>query len=297
MVPRLPSRTAEITCLMRARERHRPAASRIVDDPYAHLFLSPAGRAAAEAARLRGPITRTLERLAPGVTTFVLCRHRFMDDRLRAALASGIEQVLILGAGYDTRAYRFAAELRDGRAFELDFPATSRRKVDVVRRNAGRLPATHVVHVEIDFEADSLTRTLDAAGFSRGAPTFVVWEGVAPYLSRAAVRRTLRDLAAVCGRGSRLVADFWHLPDGSDVLTMARRVGAQLIALVGEPVALAIHPDDAAHLLAGAAWKVDDVALAHDLETAYVRDGRRVEPSLYVLASSRSTSGRMPPLR
>jgi methyltransferase (TIGR00027 family) len=291
MVPRTPSRTAEVTCLMRARERHRPVASRIVDDPYAHLFLSTAGRAAAEAARLRGPVTRALERLAPGVTTFVLCRHRFMDDRLRAALAAGVEQVLILGAGYDTRAYRLAADLRGRTVFELDFPATSRRKVDIVRRNAARLPATRVVHVEIDFEQDPLARRLADAGFAAGTATFVVWEGVAPYLSRAAVRQTLVDLADLCGRGSELVMDFWHLPDGNDVMALARRVGAQLIALVGEPVTFALHPDDAAHLLGACGWTVDDTALAHDLEERYVRDGRRLEPSLYVMAVSRRGPG------
>lgn len=280
---------------MRARERYRPPASRIVDDPYAHLFLGPAGRAAAEAARLRGPITRTLERLAPGVTTFVLCRHRFMDDRLCAAFVGGAEQVVVLGAGYDTRAYRFARELRGRSVFELDFPATSRRKVDILQRNAARLPPASVMHVEIDFEEDSLAARLAEAGFAEGERTFVIWEGVAPYLSRAAVRKTIVDLAELCGRGSELVMDFWHLPDGNDVMALARRVGAQLIALVGEPVTLALHPDDAAHLLGDAGWTVDDTALAHDLEARYVRDGRRVEASLYVTASRRdSGSGRRP---
>ena len=288
MVPMVPSRTAEITCLMRARERHRAPAVRIVDDPYAHLFLSTVGRAAAEAARLRGPVTRALERLAPGVTTFVLCRHRFIDDRLHAALAAGVEQVLVLGAGYDTRAYRFARELAGRPVFELDHPATSRRKVDILRRNASRLPDARVVHVEIDFERDPLARLLADAGFATGARTFVIWEGVAPYLSRGAVQATLLALADLCGRRSELVLDLWHLPDGNDVMALARRVGAQLIALVGEPVTFAIHPDDAVHLLGGTGWSVEDCALADDLEARYVRDGRRVEPSLYVVAVTRA---------
>src|SRR5262249_43732412 len=122
-----PSQTAEVVCLMRASDQRRPSAERILDDPYARWFLGPMSRAALASWEASGRGGKLAERLSPGLTAFVLTRHRWIDDCLRRALARDVEQVVLLGAGYDTRAYRFASELAGRPVFEVDFPATSRR--------------------------------------------------------------------------------------------------------------------------------------------------------------------------
>src|SRR4051812_24947166 len=129
-----PSLTAEAVTMARALEHLKPEPQRVVDDPWAHLFLSPAARRtlAAWSGSLTGRVLRALG--ATG-TTYVPLRHRFIDDHLRTALDAGIAQVVLLGAGYDTRAYRFADQL-DGRpVFEVDLATISRSKAATIAKN------------------------------------------------------------------------------------------------------------------------------------------------------------------
>src|SRR5262245_4458404 len=146
-----PSRTAEMVCLARAGEALRPASRRIVDDPYARYFLRPMAQSMLAGRRAPLPLAGTPAEL----TTFVLCRHRAIDDRLAAALDAGVEQVVVLGAGYDTRAWRFAEQLAGRPVWEVDFPATARRKESLARRHADVLPSTTLHRVEVDFERES----------------------------------------------------------------------------------------------------------------------------------------------
>jgi methyltransferase (TIGR00027 family) len=196
-----PSQTAEGVCWMRAAEqRHKPT-ERIVDDPYAKFFLGPMLRGALNTWEASGRLGDLAERFSPGLITFVLCRHRYIDDCLRGALAGNLEQIVILGAGYDTRAYRLAQEINHRPVFEVDHPATSRRKARILAGRKSELPVADVRVVEVDFERDSLRERLRAAGLQGGLRTFFVWEGVAMYLTREAVKNTLgelRELAAAC---------------------------------------------------------------------------------------------------
>jgi methyltransferase (TIGR00027 family) len=169
-----PSITAEAVTMARALEHLKPAQQRVVDDPYAHLFLSRASRAALSA--WSGSLTgRTLRRLGTTGTTYVPLRHRFIDDHLGAALDSGTEQVVLLGAGYDTRAYRFADQLAGRPVFEVDLAPISRSKAATIAKSADQFPETNVVRVEIDFETQPLDTTLSDAGFNVGARTFFTW--------------------------------------------------------------------------------------------------------------------------
>jgi methyltransferase (TIGR00027 family) len=135
-----PSRTAEVVCLMRAYEHTKPASRRIVDDPYARWFLRPVARAALAN---RGT-SRRLERYAgwanDGLVRFLVAHHRYIDDTLTRALRGRVEQVVILGGGYDTRAYRFAPALRGRPVYEVDHSATSARKVK--HESSGSTPAS-----------------------------------------------------------------------------------------------------------------------------------------------------------
>lgn len=283
-----PSRTAEAVCLCRALDLRRAPDDRIVDDPLAPLFLGPASTAALAAVRASGPAGRVAERLSPGTVAFVLTRHRFIDDALIGAVERGIEQVLILGAGYDTRAWRFADLLGHRPVFEVDHPSTSARKAQCVARH--RLEP-RCVQVEVDFQRDRLESRLAAAGFEAGRRTFVVWEGVSMYLRRDAVKATLDALHALCGPGSELAMDAWFFHDAPDARSTLLRAAPNLLHLVGEPITFGIHPEDVGDFLARHGWSVADLATASELERRYVRDGRRVLPSIYVLRALRQPSG------
>jgi methyltransferase (TIGR00027 family) len=283
MVPNAPSQTAEAVCLMRATEQRRAPAERIVDDPYAKLFLGGLSRAALASWEASGTLGTLAERLSPGLAAYVLTRHRFIDDCLHQALAGDIAQLVLLGAGYDSRAYRFAAALKGRPVFEVDFPATSRRKASILAGSTDPLPPTDVRRVEIDFESDSLEMRLRESGFAKGRRSFVVWEGVSMYLTRAAVKATLTTIRDITHAGSELAMDFWHLLDSPDLLSSAYRMSANLLSLLGEPVTFGIHPEDVGPFLDRLGYRVLDLADAAELERRYVRDGRRVVPGSYLV--------------
>jgi methyltransferase (TIGR00027 family) len=283
-----PSLTAEAVTMARALEHLKPADQRVVDDPWAKLFLSrPARRAlAAWSGSLTG---RVLRALGPSGTTYVPLRHRFIDDHLTAALAGGAAQVVLLGAGYDTRPYRFAEQLAGRPVFEVDLAAISRAKAAIIERHAAEFPTANVVRVEIDFEHQQLHDTLRAHGFGQGEPTFFVWEGVPMYLTRAAVKATLDAVHDLSGDGSMLAHDMWHLVDDPGPLGTARRSAPSALSLIGEPVTFGVHPEDYEHLLARHGFRVVDLAMASDLQARYAPGSAAlVDSSLYVLAAERS---------
>jgi methyltransferase (TIGR00027 family) len=195
--------------------------------------------------------------------------------------------VVLLGAGYDARAYRFHEELNGRPVFEVDLAATGRRKAGIIERNRKHFPEANVVRVEIDFETQTLRDALLAAGFRTGVHTFVAWEGVIPYLTRAAIKETLTALHELCGRFSMVAMDCWFLVDDPGPLGSARRAAPGAIALIGEPVTFGMHPEDMPDFLRRLNYEVVDLADAAELESRYCHDGRTVEPSLFVVAARR----------
>jgi methyltransferase (TIGR00027 family) len=281
-----PSATAQWTTLDRALELKREPAQRIVTDIYAPVFLTEAYRATLRLLELGKPVLRRAERAEiAGLAAFVLCRHRFIDEHLLAELAGDCEQVLVLGAGYDARAYRFADRIADRPFFEVDLAPLSRRKAAIVASRRDLFGSTQIRRVEIDFQRDALGTRLLAAGFETGLPTFVAWEGVSMYLTRTAVNGTLAAVAELCGAGSVVAMDLWHAIDGAGVADRVRRFGARAIRLIGEPVTFGLSPTEAPEFLRAHGFDVFDLVQSDELAARYATDGRHSEKSVYVLAA------------
>ncbi len=188
-------------------EQYEPPERRIVDDDLAASIL-PAGQRAVVHA-MRWPLLRRLtvsagERTISGAWSIIVCRKRFIDDKLAEAL-SGIDAVVILGSGLDTRGLRLARR-SDIPVFEVDLPVNIARKKSAVQRAMPAIPAS--VHlVPLDFERDDLMGTLTENAYRTDARTFFVWEGVTQYLTEDAVRTTLAALQGAPA-GSRLVFTY-----------------------------------------------------------------------------------------
>jgi methyltransferase (TIGR00027 family) len=280
-----PSSTAQWTTLGRALELRRT--DRIVTDRYAPQFLSRPARAVLRGLDVTGPVVRRAERLRlAGLAASALCRHRFIDEHLLAALPD-VTQLLILGAGYDSRAYRFATEIGDRPVYEVDLAPLSRRKAAIVAAHPSLFGATSIRRVEIDFRTQSLKTGLLASEFVVDAPTFVVWEGVSMYLTREAVDGTLAALAALCGTGSTLAMDFWQHGPGPGGERL-RRVVERGMTAVGEPIAFPVDAAAAPGVLEPHGFEVDDLAEAAVLTARYATGGRTCDPGMYLVAARRS---------
>jgi methyltransferase (TIGR00027 family) len=237
--------------LFRAIESNRPASSRLFEDRLATGFLDPGLRCAAMAARLplaRGIISRFIDRRWPGPRGSGIVRTRIIDDALLAALADGASQVVLLGAGFDSRAYRISGIERT-RVFELDQPATIASKRAGVCRRLGGVPE-HVAFVPVDFNTDDVANVLRGAGFASDAPACFIWEGVTNYLTADAVNETLRDIAKLAAPGSVVVFTYVHCDALEDP---ARFEGARQtitrVRRVGEPFRFGFDPAELASYL------------------------------------------------
>jgi len=223
-----PSLTAELTTFARAAESARPEARRLCYDPLAREFLNTPLRILAGSRILAGLVVWWAERLAPGVPGEVLGRTKYIDDSLKTRIDDGIEQLVILGAGYDSRAYRFDGLNPIVKVFEVDHPATQRVKMKRVERLLGRLP-DHVVFVPVDFEQEKLLLKLFEKGYDRNKKTFYIWEGVTYYLTAKAVDETLAFVVDNSGTGSSIIFDYAFqrvLEGASDVEQVNRRLKA-----------------------------------------------------------------------
>lgn len=205
------SMTAMGIAIMRGIESERPEDERLVYDPFARRFVNDT---LYRLIRFFDKLGWS-ERKGPGVLGFLAARERHIDEFLKRNLAEGIEQLVILGAGLDARAYRFGALTRI-RVFEVDHPASQASKKAAVIRVLGALPA-HVAYVAVDFHTQTLAERLVACGYDPARKTLFIWQGVIHYLTPEAIDSTLAFIANHSGVGSTLIFDYMYptLLDGT----------------------------------------------------------------------------------
>ena len=199
--------TAEHNAALRAIESLRPPEERICFDPLARFFV-PARLAAAVASIDCGEkLIARWETVVPGICAAILARTGFIDACLGEALQHGLDQVVILGAGFDTRALRFEAARAGVQVFELDHPATQAVKIARMRRVWPSGP-DHLHFIPIRFDAENLAAKLLAHRYRPDRRTFFIWEGVTYYIGAAAVDAVFAFIAGHCAAGSEVVFDY-----------------------------------------------------------------------------------------
>lgn len=193
------STTAMGIAAMRAFESEKPAGERICYDPFARRLTSPGFYLLARLFSGYG------ESRAPGAQGFMVCRCRYFDDYLQASLSGGVSQVVILGAGLDSRAYQ-DTPLKNVRTFEVDHPNTQADKMKRVVKLFGALPA-NVTYVPIDLNEETLDKLIEC-GFNTALKSLFIWEGVTYYLNPEAVDATLEWVRAHSAPGSSIIFDY-----------------------------------------------------------------------------------------
>ncbi|HUA21552.1 MAG TPA: SAM-dependent methyltransferase [Bryobacteraceae bacterium] len=254
-----PSRTAV------AAARHRAAhqvleGGRIFADPLAVTIL---GESADEVAR------RAEERPSERVLRlFIAARTRFAEDALADAVERGVRQLVVLGAGLDTYAYRGALRERL-HIFEVDHPDTQAWKRARLAEGAIALP-DWLTFAPIDFERQTLPDGLAAAGFDAVQPAFFTWLGVVPYLTADAIWSTLGFIAGLT-QGAQVVFDYANPPDSlAPEMRAVHDERAARVAEIGESW-ISYFESDALHAkLTGLGFSgIEDLG-PHDIVTRYI---------------------------
>lgn len=245
------SRTAEYVALYRALETTETRREPLFTDPFARHVLGGSGALALRLANvtgLRGLLERYADWRAPGARTSAIGRTRFIDDVVRAEVARGLQQLVILGAGYDSRAHRLPA-LATIRVYEVDRAETQSEKRRRIESVTGA--RTDVRYVAVDFARDDLSIRLADRGWRADHASLFVWEGVTNYLDAAAVARVL-DMIGRTAAGSAIVFTYIHrgVLDGSAQFAGAPTL-VENVKRLGEPWRFGLVPEELAAYLAG----------------------------------------------
>lgn len=273
-----PSKTAETAAAFRAREAQKPEQDRVCNDPLARHFIGPFFIALGRH-RWLGRVFRWLgESQFPGLGGAVLARTRYIDQHTTACLGNGIRQLVILGAGYDTRAYRLVDPAQGVRVFEVDHPATQAVKLAKLREVLDPVPV-HVQFVALDFGRDELAQRLIDAGYDPAQRTLFIWEGVSYYLSAAAVDQTLAFMARHSGVGSAVLFDFFAraVIDGTSRRKEAISLRTRLKQR-GEPLLFGIDDNELVPFLRERGFETLEVVGAAACKDAWFHGSNRQTP-------------------
>jgi methyltransferase (TIGR00027 family) len=254
-----------------------PPEAQLALDPYGAAFSYPILRAQID--RLR-PLAET--RAFKQWILYMQVRTRVIDDALRAFVAAGGRQVVLLGAGYDTRSLRLP-ELANATVLEIDHPATQGHKKSVLAQLGVESPS-HFITWDFETRAmDDLPDVLEEAGLERARPVFTIWEGVTMYLTEPAIDASLRAIRAWSPAGSKLAMTYFA-KDRLAEPTLAMRMIKAVVATFGEPWRFGWDPKDLPAYLAARGFTLErDLSMAEaarqllpaELAAVIAREGRR----------------------
>jgi methyltransferase (TIGR00027 family) len=245
-----------------------PSKQQIISDPLAGYY------AGAEGMKIVG----MMQAINPSIRKAIVLRARFIDDYARQCLNDGFEQVVLLGAGYDSRFLRLP-EFHSAKIYELDLYSTQVIKKSMTLKLLGSLPR-NVTYVSIDFSRDSIALKLLNAGFQKHKKTLIIWEGVTLFLNQDILEKTLGRLADLCV-GNRIVFDFVPtelINDETDY--KGNRMLLKLCADIKEPLTFGCQPDKMTVILNNLGYGNVDITSMREANRIYC-GGDKIEDSYH----------------
>jgi methyltransferase (TIGR00027 family) len=208
---------------LRANETHLPENERVFQDPYAEYFFPDEIRKLfQDPARVKAELGK-YEQMMPGVNGAIVARIKFIDEKLKELIEHGLKQLVIIGAGYDTRSYRIKGVKENLKVFEVDHPDTQAVKIEKIKEIFGTLPR-HVTYVPLVFGSSPLGERLAEHGYDHALKTLFIVEGLLMYIPPAAAEGLLAFIARNSGPATSIVADYFDttVVEGSSPLKEAR---------------------------------------------------------------------------
>jgi methyltransferase (TIGR00027 family) len=287
--PREPWETAMATAMMRALAAHDEREEIRCRDGLAEVFLAPEGRRLLVDRASREAALKY--KTAPGMYEFMIARTAFFDEVVERVLREDIPQLVFLGAGYDTRPYRFRTLIKGTRIFELDLAPTQQRKQALLREAGVAIP-DQLTFVAVDFRRDNFGDVLRAAGYDAGRAALFVWEGVTYYLAADVVDDMLGGVRAIAPAGGSICFDYASLSlealgeEGVKKLREKMKTDHP-----GEPAKFGIRAGELESFLAARGFTVVEHLAPEEMEARYLtlRDGSRAGklPQLFHLVLAR----------
>jgi methyltransferase (TIGR00027 family) len=287
-MPNNSGQTAFATATMRAFEHYQSEDRRLFDDPVVVALLNKPSRFVLRSAIFRKILLMMYSGVAPGVYGLQICRTRYIDETLKAALSDGIGQVVILGAGLDTRAYRIPGIDRL-LVIEADLPNIQKIKKQRIQQWLGHLP-DHVRYVPADFNVQPLADALSAGGLDLAKPVLFILEGLTQYISHKAID-LIFDFISRTAPGSRVV--FTYVPKRVIDKTSST-AGASTLTMFMEannsPWVFGIDPSDTAEFVKPYHLElIEDVGESY-FQSSYLAPIRR---NLYISRTERIAYARV----
>jgi len=209
-----------------------------------------------------------------GIYEYVIARTKYFDAVFAEVLEQCFDQIVIFGAGFDSRALRFSKLNKGTRVFELDAPITQQDKLKEYISKRLVVPE-NLVFVPIDFNKDSLAEKTAQAGFIEGKKSLFMLEGVTMYLSQDAIESTFRFIADISGAGSLIIFDYIY----GGVLRKANKYYGEkdiykTVAKVGEEWTFALEESEVEHFLSRYGFLQKDHSGSQELESRYFRNSK-----------------------
>ena len=240
--------TALGAAVCRLIEQYQPAENRLFADPFIKDMVSAPLRLMMQFEPMRAFTINRTEAVSRGIYGAQVCRTCFIDETVEAALAQGIAQLVILGAGYDTRAYRLNG-IEKVKVFEVDLPNVQAKKKASVARRFGHIPP-NVTFIPIDFDTQTLDTVFAGSTFDSSRPTIFIWEAVTQYITGSAVQQTLAFVGK-SAPGSQIIFTYvlksiierrTGLPDAERMMDYVAKTAPWVFGLEPSEVASFLQP-------------------------------------------------------
>lgn len=241
------SRTAYTSAYARLIEQYQPKEKRLFEDPYVKTFFSSYLSNFLKFRTYREFQVFMYNLSLTGIYGLQVCRTKYIDDLVKKALDNGIDQLVILGAGFDTRSFRILEGNRV-KIFEIDLPEIQDKKKLMLKKHIEILP-DNIIYIPIDFNTQLLDVSLMDKGLNYSKPIFFIWEGVTQYITEQAVDKTLKFISNAA-QGSEVVFTYVlkSFIDGSENNQTANTM-ISLLKADNNPFCFGLNPSDTTSFL------------------------------------------------